>query len=146
MKELNLITLAEKVRNGDCINILIGHSCDPNLNHIEVLEDLLKFKDENIKIYIPLSYGIMANGDQVERKAKDLFGDKVFCLREMMDRDQYLDFLATIDIAIFNTQRQIGLGNLAPLRYMGKKLFIPAGSVCINILDLKGQISVTTMK
>jgi dTDP-N-acetylfucosamine:lipid II N-acetylfucosaminyltransferase len=138
VKDLNLKTLSEKVRTGDCINIQIGHSCDPNLNHIEVLENLLKFKDENIKIFIPLSYGNMENGDQVERKARDLFGDKVACLREMMDRDQYMSFLSTIDVAIFNTQRQIGLGNLAPLRYMEKKIFLPAGSVMYQYFRSQG--------
>jgi hypothetical protein len=142
-KAINLVTLSEKSKNNDTINIQIGNSCDESLNHIEVLQDLLKFKDEKIKIYIPLSYGNMATGDAIEIKAKSLFGDKVVCIRKMIDKEKYLDFLASIDIAIFNTQRQIGLGNLAPLRYMGKKIFIPAGSVMyehfrsqgINICD-----------
>jgi dTDP-N-acetylfucosamine:lipid II N-acetylfucosaminyltransferase len=138
IRDLNSIPLSEKVRTGDCINILIGHSCDPNLNHIKVLEDLLQFKNENIKIYIPLSYGNMENGDQVEAKAKYLFGDKVTCLRDMMDRDRYMEFLSTIDIAIFNTQRQLGLGNLAPLRYMEKKIFMPEGSAMYHHFRSEG--------
>jgi dTDP-N-acetylfucosamine:lipid II N-acetylfucosaminyltransferase len=128
-KQLNLVTLAEKTRNKDCINIQVGHSCDPSLNHFKVLDDLLKFKDENIKVYIPLSYGDKEIGDQIEEKGKLLFGDKAICIRRIMDKDKYMDFLASIDIAIFNTQRQIGLGNLSPLRYLEKKIFIPAGSV-----------------
>ena len=43
--------------HNSCINIQIGHPSTQVLNHIEVLEDLYKFRDENIRIYIPLSYG-----------------------------------------------------------------------------------------
>jgi dTDP-N-acetylfucosamine:lipid II N-acetylfucosaminyltransferase len=128
-KELNLKTLAEKIRDKDCVNIQVGHSCDPDLNHIKVLEELLKYREENIKIYLPLSYGNREFGNQVEERAKSLFGEKAVCIRELMEKDKYMDFLATIDIAIFNTHRQIALGNLSPLRYMEKKIFIPAGSV-----------------
>jgi dTDP-N-acetylfucosamine:lipid II N-acetylfucosaminyltransferase len=76
-----------------------------------------------------LSYGDMEYGNQVEQHAKTLFGDKVVCIREMMSEEDYMDFLSTIDIAIFNTPRQIGLGNITPLLYMEKKIFMPAGSV-----------------
>lgn len=128
-KELNLISLGQKRTSNSCINIQIGHSCATILNHIQVLNDLHKFKNENIKIYIPLSYGDMEYGNQVEQHAKTLFGDKVVCIRKMMSKEDYMDFLSTIDIAIFNTPRQIGLGNINPLLYMEKKIFIPNGTV-----------------
>jgi hypothetical protein len=99
------------------------------LNHIEVLNQLTKYQNENIRIYLPLSYGDKNYGDQVEKYAKNLFGDKVVCLRNMMTKSDYMDFLSMIDIAIFNTSRQIGLGNITPLLYMGKKIFMPAGSI-----------------
>jgi dTDP-N-acetylfucosamine:lipid II N-acetylfucosaminyltransferase len=128
-KELNLTSLKEKEQSNSCINIQIGHSSTRVLNHIAVLDNLAKFKDENIKIYIPLSYGDKEYGDQVEETAKLLFGDKAICIREIMELETYMDFLSTIDIAIFNTLRQIGLGNVNPLLYMEKKIFMPAGSV-----------------
>lgn len=144
-KDLDLTSLEEKKNHNSCINIQIGHSSTQVLNHIEVLEDLYKFRDENIRIYIPLSYGDEEYGDQVEKKAKLLFGDKAVCFREMMSNEDYMKFLSTIDIAIFNTFRQIGLGNIHPLLYMEKKIFMPAGSVMydyyrslgINICDYK---------
>lgn len=124
-KEINL--LREK-NNNSCVNILVGHSATKVLNHIETLECIYKFKDENIKIYLPLSYGNMQYGDQVEEKAKSLFGDKVVCFRKMMSKENYMEFLSTIDIAIFNTTRQIGLFNIQPLIYMQKKIFINSES------------------
>lgn len=129
LKELSLLSLDDKRADSSCINIQIGHSCSQILNHIQVLKDLYKFKNENIKIYIPLNYGDMEYGNQVELYAKNLFGEKVVCIRKMMVKEEYMDFLSTIDIAIFNTPRQIGLGNISPLLFMEKKVFMPAGSV-----------------
>lgn len=142
-KRLNLMPLEGKILNSECINIQIGHSSTSILNHIDVLENLVKYKNENIKIYIPLSYGNKEYGDRVQEVAIQLFRDKVVCIREMMDKDDYMKFLSTIDIAIFNTTRQIGLGNITPLLYMEKKIYIPKGTVMydfykaqkINICD-----------
>lgn len=128
-KELDLITLDEKIIKNDCIIIQVGHQCNPILNHIVVLDSLAKFKDKNIRVYLPLSYGDMEYGDKVEQHAKTLFGDKVICIREMMSEEDYMDFLSKVDIAIFNIPRQIGLGNIVPLLYMEKKIFIPEGTV-----------------
>lgn len=128
-KTLNLLTLANKLKNGKCINIQIGHSCAPILNHIQVLNDLYKYKNENMRIFLPLSYGNLAYGDKVEQHANLLFGEKAVCIRKMMSKEDYMDFLSTIDIAVFNTMRQIGLGNISPMIYMGKKIFMPEDSV-----------------
>jgi hypothetical protein len=128
-KDLVNKSLSEKIENNDCINILIGHSSSNKLNHFEVLKDIEKYSKENIRVFIPLSYGNMTYGDEVQERAKEKFGDKVVCLREMMDKDKYMEFLSTIDIAIFNTTRQIGLGNISPMLYMDKKIYMPKGSV-----------------
>ena len=37
--------------------IQIGNSADPTNNHIEIFHKLLPYKDENIQIIVPLSYG-----------------------------------------------------------------------------------------
>ncbi|SFM25838.1 4-alpha-L-fucosyltransferase glycosyl transferase group 56 [Gracilibacillus orientalis] len=119
----------DKIQKNSAINIQIGHQSNPILKHIEVLQDLKKFKNENIKIYLPLNYGDKVHGDKVEQIAKELFGDKAICIRDKMALDDYMSFLSSIDIAIFNTNRQIGLGNINPLLFMQKKIFIPKNSV-----------------
>ena len=116
-------------KSDSCINIQIGHSATRMLNHNEVLDCLYKFKNDNIKIYIPLGYGDITYKSQVVEKANKLFGSKAICITEMMDKDDYMEFLSRMDIAIFNTPRQIGLGNILPLLYMGKKIFMPSSSV-----------------
>jgi len=122
-------SLDEKIKSGKTINIQIGHSSTKILNHIEVLEVLEKFKTKKIKIFIPLSYGDMEYADFVEKRALELFGEKVVCMRGFLKRDEYLQFLENVDIAIFNTFRQIGLGNIHPLLFMGKKIFLPENSI-----------------
>jgi len=126
------IDLEAKGKSGGGFNILIGHSSNKNLNHKEVLHDLLKYKNENIKIYIPLSYGDKKYGKEIEDEAYKLFGDRAICIKEFMDKDSYYLFLSKIDIVIFNTKRQIGLGNIHPLIHMHKKIFIPRNSVMFN--------------
>lgn len=124
--------LEDKFKRNKCINIQVGHSSTKTLNHIEVLKRLEKFKDKSIKIYLPLSYGDMEYADLVEENAKNLFGNKAICIREMMPKEDYMEYLSTIDIAIFNTNRQIGLGNISPMLYMEKKIYMPKNSVMYN--------------
>lgn len=40
---------------------------------------------------------------------------------DFMDFNEYINFLSTIDIAIFNHKRQQGMGNIITLLGMGKK-------------------------
>ncbi|MDN5290074.1 MAG: hypothetical protein PWQ06_313 [Anaerophaga sp.] len=135
--KINYKSLREKVSDNECINVQVGHSSSQVLNHLEVLNSLEKFKNENIKIFIPLSYGDKLYGDLVENEANKIFGDKAICLREMVDKESYYMFLSSIDIAIFNSKRQIGLGNINPLLYMEKKIFIPEGSVMYDFYNSK---------
>lgn len=113
-----------KQRAHDTINIQVGNSADPSNNHIEVFEKLIKLKDENIKIYAPLSYGNPEYAQQIISIGNDMFGDKFIAMTEFMAFDKYLDFLADIDIAIFNHKRQQAMGNTITLLGLGKKVYI----------------------
>lgn len=106
------------------INIQIGNSADPSNNHIEILDKLLPFKDKNIRIYAPLSYGDKAHAKEVISTGKELFGDKFIALTDFMPFEEYLKFLGSIDIAIFNHKRQQAMGNTITLLGLGKTVFI----------------------
>src|SRR5690606_28770612 len=47
----------QEVADRGSVNILVGNSADPTNNHIDSLQKLLSFKDHDLKIYAPLSYG-----------------------------------------------------------------------------------------
>ena len=106
------------------INILVGNSADPSNNHLEIFDKLEVFKDQDIKIYAPLSYGNQTYAKKVIEEGKKQFGDKFEPLTDMMPFDQYLEFLGLIDVAIFNHKRQQAMGNTITLLSLGKKVFM----------------------
>lgn len=108
----------------DSWNILLGNSADPSNNHIDALERLLPFKDQAIKIYAPLSYGDQNHAKIVISQGKAWFGDKFVPMTDFMPFEQYLEFLKSLDIAIFNHQRQQAMGNIITLLGMGKPVFM----------------------
>jgi hypothetical protein len=110
------------------INILVGNSADPTNNHFEALDRLAKFKDENIQIYAPLSYGDKKYARKVIDYGNSIFGDRFIGLNEFIKYEEYIVFLKKIDIAIFNHQRQQAMGNTICLLAMGKKVYLREGT------------------
>lgn len=106
------------------LNILLGNSADPSNNHIQALERLLAYKDQDIKIFVPLSYGDRNHARSVIAQGHEWFGEKFVPMTDFMPFEQYLEFLKSLDIAIFNHQRQQAMGNIVTLLGMGKKVFI----------------------
>ncbi|PSJ40072.1 TDP-N-acetylfucosamine:lipid II N-acetylfucosaminyltransferase [Zobellella taiwanensis] len=106
------------------LNIQVGNSADPSNNHIEVLEKLLPYKEQDIKIFVPLSYGDQQHAEKVIRLGREWFGDKFYPLTDFIPIDDYLKFLGDIDIAVFNHRRQQGMGNTITLLGLGKTVYL----------------------
>lgn len=109
------------------INILIGNSATTTNNHFEVFEKIKRFKDENIKIYCPLSYGNSEYGKQVEKEGQRIFGEKFIAIKKYMEIEEYAKFLASMDVAFFAYNRQQATANLEILGYFGVKVFLKKG-------------------
>lgn len=124
----NKIALREKLAVGAPLVIQIGNRADEPLNHISILQSLFKYKNENIKIIIPLSYGDNEYAEKVKRVAVDLFAEKVVCLREFMPFAEYQELMSSVDILIVDSDRQIALGNIHPMLYMEKKVYLSSKS------------------
>lgn len=106
------------------LNILLGNSADPSNNHIEALERLLPYKDKDIKIYTPLSYGDQDYAQKVIDHGQEWFGEKFVAVTDFMPLESYLEFLKSLDFAIFNHQRQQAMGNTITLLGMGKTVLM----------------------
>lgn len=106
------------------IVIQIGNSASRTNNHLGVLEKLKKYAHEDIKIICPLSYGDKKNAQAVISRGKQLFGEKFEPLVDFMPFEEYLQLLGKIDIAVFNFDRQQGMGNITTLLGLGKKVYI----------------------
>ena len=104
---------------------LLGNSADMSNNHIEMLQMLVKFKNEQLKIYCPLSYG--GNKKYITKVidlGHQLFGDSFVPLKEYLNTTEYASILGEVDIALMNHNRQQGLGNILALLYLEKKVFL----------------------
>lgn len=111
-------------RNRDSINILLGNSASHTNNHFEAIDFLRKFKDENIRIICPLSYGDSDYGNKVKKYGCEVFGKKFIYLDKFYSISDYMDILNTIDVGVFNHDRQQALGNIFSLLYLGKKVYM----------------------
>lgn len=104
--------------------ILMGNSTEPSNCHLETFEMLLQYKEADILIYCPLSYGPYNEyRDEVIRKGKELFQEKFIPVTDFMELEQYRMFLNTIDIAVFNHKSQTAMGVSTSLLAMGKTVF-----------------------
>lgn len=112
------------VNSTDTINIQVGNSADSSNNHLEVFEKLMRYRDMNILIYVPLSYGDNSYAKKIIKEGRLRFGDKFKPMLDFMPVVKYLSFLGEIDIAIFNHRRQQGMGNTITLLGLGKKVYI----------------------
>jgi len=120
-KDLNIIEI-DKDKSKTYIQI--GNSSHRSNNHKEVIDKLVKYKDENIEIICPLSYGDEKYSEEIERYGKEKFGSKFLALTDFLPFDEYLNILGKIDIAIFNHKRQQAMGNIITLLGLGKTVYI----------------------
>ena len=113
-----------ETKDQQTINIQIGNSADTINNHLDILKKLEQYKDDDIMIIAPLSYGDQVYAKKVIEQGQKVFGDKFVPLTDFLAIDQYLDLLSKIDIAIFNHNRQQAMGNIITLLGLGKKVYI----------------------
>jgi len=117
-------TVNSSIKKDANIRILIGNSANPTNNHLQALEKLLSYKDEDIEIFVPLSYGDFKYGMQIMKYGYENFGKKFKPMVDFVVEEEYYTFLSTIDVGIFNHNRQQGMGNIITLLGLGKKVYM----------------------
>lgn len=120
------------------VNIQIGNSADPSNNHFEILEKLKPFRDQDIAIYAPLSYGDQAHAKSVIDAGIGIFGNKFKPMTDFMPFAKYLEFLGQIDIAVFAHKRQQAMGNTITLLGLGKKVYMRSDVTPWTMFDKLG--------
>jgi dTDP-N-acetylfucosamine:lipid II N-acetylfucosaminyltransferase len=104
--------------------ILVGNSGDYTNHHAEILEKLRERDDGQFQILCPLSYGDAEYAQQVATLGAAMFGDRFKPILRFMPSDEYLQLLASVDLAVFAHRRQQAMGVTITLLGMGKKVFI----------------------
>lgn len=119
--------------------IMIGHCAYQFLRHIEIMDLLKKYKDENLLISLVLSYGDMEYARKVEEYAIQTFGnDKVEIIRKLMSPMEYIEYLNTVDICILDYKHQAALGNFWRLLYLEKKIFLNKDGILKLFANFEG--------
>lgn len=106
------------------LRIIVGNSATDTNQHLDMFEKLANYKNENIEIICPLSYGDSGYAESVIRAGKELFGDKFVPLTEFMDIGTYYGYIARSAIAVFNNNRQQAMGNINASLGLGCKVYI----------------------
>lgn len=125
-------------KQGDTINILVGNSATQTNNHAQIFDKLMQYKDKDIQIYCPLSYGLADYAEQTAKLGKKIFGDKFIPLLDFMPFDKYLELLGQIDIAVFAHKRQQAMGNTITLLGLGKKVYMRSDVTSWGLLSAIG--------
>lgn len=139
---LNYVTdsrLSQTVADNDTVYIQVGHNAYEKLNHISVLNRLSRFADNNIHILMPMSYGGTKDYiKKVKEVAEDLFPGKHTIITDFLPLEKYNALVDRVDIAIFEIERQIGLGNINRMIAKNVKLYMPSSSVMYQFFSSKG--------
>lgn len=119
-----LLERAQAHRNDD-LTVLLGNSASATNKHEEALTMLSRFRNEKLRLIIPLSYaGESEYVKRVTKVARQLFDDKVTILDQVLTTEDYLDLLSGIDVLVFNHRRQEGVGTINAALLLGKKVFL----------------------
>ena len=117
--------------------IMIGHSAYKKLHHIPIMKKLEKFKDENIIISLVLSYGNKEYRDKVIKYADGVWGEKAEIITDYLSVPDYIKYINSVDIGIFDIKAQSALGNINYLASLNKKIFLNRNGILKLAFDLE---------
>lgn len=121
------------------IRVQIGNSAGATNNHLDVFSRLnLSDYSGDIEVYCPLSYGSKEYAAEVMRVGSALFGRSFVPMTEFLSYQDYMSFLDSVDIAIFDHERQQAFGNIIQLLGRGKKVFLNRKSTLYSLLSEMG--------
>lgn len=140
----SLLEAKENMAEHKGINVLIGHSGYSNDNHIAIMKNLEKYKQEDITLYLTLSYGIKEYIDEIKSYVSSVWGKKAIIIEEFMPYSDFAKHLSNMDVAIFDGKLAYALGNIGMLVFLDKKLFLNSEGVIKEAFDKEGLPYETT--
>jgi hypothetical protein len=115
---------AYKIDKKNELWILVGNSATDTNRHEYIFDKLKSFKDKDIKLFVPLSYGDNKYREKILKIGKEIFKEKFYPIVDFLSYNDYLKLLYNIDIAIFAHNRQQAMGNTIQLLGLGKKVYL----------------------
>lgn len=126
-----------EIESSQNLIIWLGNSAAISNNHLDALKRLSYYKENDIEIICPLSYG-----DKDDRKytqavieyGKSVFGNKFRPITEYLPRSVYYTLMQQVDIVVMYQNRSQAVGNSAAFMLMGKKIFFQDKSTFYQLL------------
>lgn len=117
--------VTKRRKPGETLMILLGNSAAPENCHTDIIKRLAHLKNENIRLICPLSYeGSERYIKKVIKEGKKQFSNKFIPIVDFMPKEKYFDLFRSIDVAIYNNNRQQGMGNIEEMLRQGKKVYM----------------------
>lgn len=132
-------TALQGKKKSPILNVMIGHSGQGQDNHIESIKKLGKFAHNNIKLFIMLPYGESVYVDKVKEYTLENWQGEYEFVEKSVSFDKYAEFMANMDVVIFDAAISTGLGNVmlaidfACKIYVNRKGIIAKGLEAENI-------------
>ncbi len=121
------------------LKVMLGHSAYPFLKHDYLIDKLSRFKNENLVISLVLNYGHPDYAEKVAAHAAAVFGeDKVEVIDRQLDYKEYLRYIQSVDVAVFDFKHQSALGNFYLLLLYGKKIYLNPSGILYECVKLEG--------
>lgn len=129
-------------RYADGKDISLGHSASITDNHLYALKYLKKLDLGDSEIYITLSYSnaVPKYTEDVKRKFKKQYGDKVHLIETMMPKNEYMQSQFRYKAMILPSWRQEALDNIYTCLQIGIKLILSERSIVFQYLKEYGFI------
>ena len=118
--------------------ILLGNSASLTNNHFSALDYLVKYKNENIALICPMSYGDNKYRNAVISYGNSLFGNNFIALLHLLPKTEYTALLANVDISMMNHWRTEGAGNTMIMLAKKKKVILNSKSTLFHFLKGEG--------
>lgn len=115
-------------------NVYIGNHLNPHCRYTETFERLHKIDDGQFNVYcVAINY---SDDNYYQKRVIDVgrkyFGERLHLLTEQREYNDYARVLNTMDIGIFDIDRQMAQGTIFLLLYYGKRVFVSKDNGNLN--------------
>ena len=117
--------------------VLVSNSCYDHNKVVESLKALISLQGQ-IDVYCIASYGNEEYIRYVEVEGNKLFGEDFHIIKGFMPYEEYVKFLASIDVAAMAMEVGCGMTTIRILCYVGSKLYFKKNTNTAIYADARG--------
>ena len=119
-------------------NILIGNSCTIECNHLDAFRCLKKFKLEQTKLVVPLSYGPPWLRNTLCKIGEKRFKNHFMPLVNFLPREDYNRVILGCSIVIMPHYRPQAFGNILTALWLGCRVYLSERNPLYSFFKKKG--------